>query len=163
MIFTDTERCILESTKKDYKWIARDKDGELYLYDTKPFRFVNRGVFDTGLEFDDVSSFSFVECFSHNIFSNVTWENSPIQFRYDEPLTPKEREYLKFVFRPFASHIASVRKLSTNNSEYISVYIWNGRNGTSMTFPVFEKGTMYKGMKLKKLYTPEELGIEYDE
>ena len=161
MIFTDTERCILESTKKDYKWIARDKDGDLYLYVSKPYRFVNRGVFDTGLEFDDISSF--VECFSDNIFSNVTWENSPIQFRDSEPLTPKESEYLKFVFRPFASDIAYVRKLSTNNSEYIWVYIWNGRNAASMTFPVFEKGTMYKGMKLKKSYTLKELGIKYDE
>ena len=77
MIFTDTERCILESTKKDYKWIARDRDGELHLYVSKPYKFEVRGVFDT--ELDDVSSFE--ACFSDNIFSNITWENSPIQFR----------------------------------------------------------------------------------
>lgn len=158
-IFTDTERCILESTKKDYKWIARDRDGELHLYVSKPYKFEVRGVFDT--ELDDVSPFE--ACFSDNIFSNITWENSPIQFRDDEPLTPKEREYLKLVFRPFANNITYVRKLSTDNSEYICVYIWNGRNTSSMVFPVFEKGTMYKGMKLKKSYTLKELGIEYDE
>ena len=162
MIFTDTERCILESTKKDYKWIARDKDGELYIYVSKPFRFVNRGVFDTGLEFDDISSFSFVECFSDNIFSNVTWENSPIQFRDDEPLTPKEREYLKFVFRPFASDIEYVVKQSTDNSEFIEVYIGKDGNVIPMSFPDFKKGTMYKGME-QRLYTLKELGIEYDE
>ena len=157
--FTDTERCILESTKKDYKWIARDRDGELHLYVSKPYKFEIRGVF--GTETDDVSSFE--ECFSDNIFSNITWENSPIQFRDDEPLTPKEREYLKFVFRPFASHIKYVQKLITGNWDYIRAYMWNGRNAASMTFPVFEKGTMYKGMELKKPYTLDELGISYDE
>lgn len=153
--FTDTERCILESTKKDYKWIARDKDGGLYIYETKPFRDEVEGFFDA----EGVNGYILGTCFSGNVFSNVTWENSPIRFRGDEPLTPKEREYLKFVFRPFANNIAYVRKLSTNNSEYIWAYIWKGGNTTSMTFPVFEKGTMYKGMKLKKPYTPEELGI----
>ena len=158
-IFTDTERCILESTKKDYKWIARDKDGGLVIYGVKPFRNEVEGIFDA--EFGKVDIFD--RCFSDVLFKNVTWENSPIQFRDDEPLTPKEREYLKLVFRPFANNIAYVRKLSTDNSEYICVYIWNGRNAASMVFPVFEKGTMYKGMKLKKSYTLKELGIDYDE
>lgn len=156
--FTDTEKRILESTNKRFKWIARDRDGELDFYVSKPYRSVNRGVFDT---LDDISSLE--ECFSDVLFKNVTWENSPIQFRDDEPLTPKEREYLKFVFRPFASHIAYVKKISVDNSEYIWVYIWNGGNATSMTFPGFEKGTMFKGMNLKKMYTLKELGIEYDE
>ena len=160
MIFTDTERCILESANKCYKWIARDEDGDMYFYERMPYRDEDAGIFNTD---DGNVCFAWDKCFSDTLFSSVTWENSPIQFRDDKPLTPKEREYLKLVFRPFASHIASVRKLSTNNSEYIWVYIWNGRNGTSMTFPVFEKGTMYKGMKLKKPYTLKELGIKYDE
>ena len=37
-IFTDTEKCILERTDKSYKWIARDKNGELCIYERKPFR-----------------------------------------------------------------------------------------------------------------------------
>lgn len=160
-IFTDTERCILESTKKDYKWIARDKDGELYLYVSKPYRFENRGVFDTGLEFDDVSSY--VDCFSDNIFSNVTWENSPIQFRDDEPLTPKEREFLKLVFKPFASDIAYVIKNITDNGEFIGAYLRRGEKTTSTMFPKFKKMTMFRGMKPGKPYSLKELGINYDE
>lgn len=33
---------------------------------------------------------------------------------------------------------------------------------SAISFPYFEKGTMYKGMKHKG-YTLKELGIEYDE
>ena len=154
-IFTDIERCILESTKKCYKWIARDRDGELYLYMSKPYKSEIRGVFDTKI--DDVSSFE--ECFSDNIFSNVTWENSPIQFRNDEPLTPKEREYLKFVFKPFASNIMYVQKILSGDNEYIVASIYED----SIVFPYFAKGTMYKGMKPEKKYRLKELGIVYNE
>lgn len=157
--FTDTEKRILEATKKCYKWIARDKNGTLAIYKTKPIRYVVDELFDT----ENVDGYILGECFSDNIFSNVTWENSPIQFRNDEPLTHKEREYLKFVFRPFASHIAYVRKLSTDNSEFIGVYIWKGGNATSMLFPDFKKGTMFKGMNSEKPYSLKELGIDYDE
>ena len=153
--FTDTERCILESTKKDYKWIARDRDGELHLYVSKPYKFEVRGVFDT--ELDDVSSFE--ACFSDTLFSSVTWENSPIQYRYDEPLTPKEREYLKFVFKPFASDIMYVQKMRLDDTEYIVARTYKD----SIIFPYFIKGTMYKGMKPKVKYELKELGIEYDE
>ena len=37
-MFTDTEKRILEATDKSYKWIARDKDGELDIYEEKPSR-----------------------------------------------------------------------------------------------------------------------------
>lgn len=160
MIFTDTERCILESTNKCYKWIARDGDGDMYLYERMPYRDEDAEIFAAD---DGDACFAWDKRFSDVLFKNVTWENSPIQFRDDEPLTLKEREYLKFVFRPFASHTVYVKKMRIDNSEYIWVYIWNGGNATSMTFPGFEKGTMYKGMKLKKMYTLKELGIKYDE
>ena len=32
------EKCILESLPNDYKYIARDKDGELYIYKHKPIK-----------------------------------------------------------------------------------------------------------------------------
>ena len=159
--FTDTERCILESANKCYKWIARDEDGDIYFYERMPYRDEDAGIFNRD---DGNVCFAWDKSFSDTLFSSVTWENSPIQFRDDlELLTPKEREYLKFVFRPFANNVAYVRKLSTNNSEYIWAYIWKGGNTASMTFPVFEKGTMYKGMNPKKPYTLDKLGIFYDE
>ena len=157
-IFTDIEKRILERTDKNYKWIARDENGCLYIYNAKPYKDEGYGYFDTKFG----CRYLFNKCVSDVLFKNVTWENSPIQYRDREILTHKEREYLKFVFRPFVSHIAYVQKLSSGNSEFIKVYIW-GENAIPMLFPDFKKGTMYKGMKSGRSYMLKELGIEYNE
>ena len=154
-IFTDTEKHILEATDKNYKWIARDKDGCLYIYNTKPHKDEEYGFFST--EFGGGCLFN--RCVSDVLFKNVTWENSPIQYRDNELLTPKERGYLKFVFRPFASDIICVQKMLSDNTEYIVATTYKN----SMIFPYFTKGTMYKGMKVKTKYTLKELGIKYNE
>ena len=152
-IFTDTEKHILEATDKNYKWIARDEDGCLYIYNTKPHKDEEYGFFST--EFGGECLFN--RCVSDVLFKNVTWENSPIQYR-DKLLTPKERGYLKFVFRPFASDIICVQKMLSDNTEYIVATTYKN----SMIFPYFTKGTMYKGMKVEVKYKLKELGIEYD-
>ena len=151
-IFTDTEKHILEATDKRYKWIARDENGCLYIYNTKPYKDEDCGFFsNNGLLFN--------KCVSDVLFKNVTWENSPIQYRDSELLTPKEREYLKFVFKPFASDIMCVqKKIRSDNTEYIVARTYKD----SIIFPYFTKGTMYKGMKLEVKYTLKELGIVYD-
>lgn len=155
-IFTDVEKHILEATAKRYKWIARDKNGCLYIYNTKPYRDENCGFFNS--EFG--SGYLFNTCVSDVLFKNVTWENSPIQYRDSELLTPKEREYLKFVFKPFASNIMYIQKVqSSDNMEYIRAVAYP----PAIIFPDFEKGTMYKGMKLETKYTLKELGIIYNE
>ena len=156
-IFTDVEKRILEATDKSYKWIARDENGCLYVYNTKPYKDEECGFFSA--KFD--SGYLFNECVSDVLFKNVTWENSPIQYRDSELLTPKEREYLKLVFKPFASDIMYVRKqrMRSDDTEYIAARTYKD----SIIFPYFTKGTMYKGMKLEVKYTLKELGIEYDE
>ena len=158
-IFTDVEKQILEETNKNYKWIARDENGRLYIYDTKPYKNKDYGFFS--MKF--INGFLFNRCVSDVLFKNVTWENSPIQFRDDEILTPKEREYLKLVFKPFANDIRYVRKLSTGYSEFIEVYVWQDGNRIPMSFPDFKKGALYKGMKPETKYTLKELGIIYNE
>ena len=158
-IFSDTEKRILEATEKRYKWIARDKNGCLYIYDTKPYKDEGYGYFSAKFG----NGYLINECVSDVLFKNVTWENSPIQYRNNELLTPKEREYLKFVFKPFASNITYVEKTSEKmnaDTEYIKVHIYKD---CSIVFPNFKKGTMYKEMKPKAKYTLEELGIVYDE
>ena len=155
-MFTDVEKRILERTDKSYKWIARDENGCLYIYNTKPYRDEDCGFFSTKSN----GGYLFNKCVSDVLFKNITWENSPIQYRDDELLTPKEKEYLKLVFRPFANHIAYVRKSDTGYSEFIEVGIYKNY---SMLFPNFKKGTMYKGMKPEAKYTLKELGIKYNE
>ena len=153
--FTDIERLILEKTEQCYEWIARDKDGELDIYEEKPSRNEVEGLFDTEVGKVDI----FDRRFSDVLFKNITWENSPIQYRNSELLTPKEREYLKFVFKPFASDIVYVQKRQFSDVEHIRAITYK----SSIVFPDFEKGIMYKGMKPETKYELKELGIEYNE
>lgn len=155
--FTDTEKRILEATDKRYKWIARDENGRLYVYDAKPYKDEGYGVFRLA-KFSN--GFLFNECVSNVLFKNVTWENSPIQYRDNELLTPKERDYLKLVFRPFASDTLYIQKAQSSDSmEYIRAVTYSSK----MVLPDFKKGTMYEGMKPETKYTLKELGIIYDE
>ena len=161
-IFTDVEEHILEATDKRYEWIARDENGCLYIYDTKPYKDEGFGFFSAKFS----SGFLFNECVSDVLFKNVTWENSPIQYRNNELLTSKEREYLKFVFKPFASDIVYVQKRQSHiidDIEYIDAVTYKDGKTSSISFPYFKKGTMYKGMKPEKSYTLKELGIIYHE
>ena len=50
-------------------WIARDKDGSLWLYGAKPIKFVNMFVEDGENET--------LGTINNSQFPEVTWENSP--------------------------------------------------------------------------------------
>lgn len=147
--FTEDEKIILRNLPKEYKYIARDKDGMIYVYDMLPTRLYSRfalkGIWRSLSVFE-------------NIFKGVTWENSPICFR-ESVLDDKEREYLKAVLKPFRSQIKAVRKCCSTyrKREYIHV----GMNGDEILFPYFETGKMYNGMEPGREYTLEELGITY--
>lgn len=53
-------------------WIARDKDGDLYLYTKKPEKYVQEGFFG-GISGPDMD----VCGIDRTSFPSVTWENSP--------------------------------------------------------------------------------------
>lgn len=63
---SEAERIILENIDKDYKWIARDKFGDLYVYDVKPEKedtdwcWVNKVWVLTGVK---------------HLFQFITWED----------------------------------------------------------------------------------------
>lgn len=161
-MFTRVEDIILNATPKKYHWIARNEDGALFLYKSKPVRGFTAFI-DTGEEEDAFLTFRVFE----GIFKGVLWENSPIRFREtlaESILTDKERAYLKAVLKPFAKNVEYVYKSDdfrfNNTNEFIAAYI-NGR--PDMFLPVFKVGTMYKGMDLNREYTLKELGINYDE
>ncbi len=80
---------------------------------------------------------------------------------YKEPiLTDKEKEYLSAVIKPFRNDVIAICKEGFDNYEYITIY-FKEEDGEKdgMGFPIFKKGTMYKGMKEDKDYTLEELGL----
>lgn len=76
-----------------------------------------------------------------------------------EILDETEREYLKAVIKPFKNKIGTVCKvqMSLDNKEYLIICL---KNKDYMTFPTFEKGTMYKGMKTNVNYTLKELELD---
>lgn len=73
-----------------------------------------------------------------------------------ELLDKVEKNYLSEVIRPFRKEVTAIKKLEVpSGREYILMLL----KDDGMDFPCFKKGTMYKGMKPEKRYTPEELGL----
>lgn len=141
-MFTKTEKTILGALPKEYKYIYRTRYGSLRI----------------GKRFYGIDDYLFIPAFDH-LFKDVKAGAEPICFR--EPiLDDTEREYLKAVFKPFASRIKCVKKQQCKEMwegmEYIQVLIKEPAGD------VFKAGTMYKGMNLNKAYTLDELGITYD-
>lgn len=76
--------------------------------------------------------------------------------RKEEILDEEEKKYLADVIRPFKDKIESICKLMGFGKEFISIHL---KNGESINFPYFKKGTMYKEMQTGKRYTLEKLGL----
>ena len=62
---TEDEKAILRNVPKDYKWIARDENGSIYLYKRKP----NKGSYSWGM-WSEISLFPF-----DHIFQFIKWED----------------------------------------------------------------------------------------
>lgn len=146
-MFTKTERTILNAMSKEYKYIFRTRYGGLRI----------------GKRFYGIDDYLFIPEFDH-IFKDVKAGAEPVRFR-GPILNDTEREYLKAVFKPFASRIKLVKKQRCNEMwegmEYIKV-LMKDPDGDTAEFPVFKSGTMYKYMSPNEAYTLEELGITYD-
>lgn len=148
--FTKDEQVILKNVSAKYNWIARDKNGALFVYARMPKK--------AGFFYDD-DTFNFrLEPFEH-VFNKITWKGGPVQFRKDV-LDETERKYLKAVLRPFRNRDVRVAKIKLEVCS--DCYLRAGlENGDHLSFPDFPAGTMYNGMELYREYTLEELGITY--
>lgn len=74
-------------------------------------------------------------------------------------LTEEESTYLSSVIHPFRNEVEYVQKIESDydDTEYINMIM--KRNDDYCALPVFERGTMYKGMTSNTDYTLEELGL----
>lgn len=73
-----------------------------------------------------------------------------------------EKRYLENVLRPFKSRVMFIAKTEEFGYEHIYIRVAlpiHKHGNTTCNFPYFDKGTMYKGMELYKLYSLEELGL----
>lgn len=73
----------------------------------------------------------------------------------EQILDDAEREYLSAVIKPFRDKVEYITKKPLVYKEYIYIHIYVD----NIMLPRFKEGTMYKGMKICKAYTPEELGL----
>lgn len=73
----------------------------------------------------------------------------------EQILDDVECRYLRAVIRPFRESVKSIKKADFFSEEAICI----DTQKRYLVFPPFEKGTMYKGMKPGRGYTPEELGL----
>lgn len=80
-----------------------------------------------------------------------------------EPILDEaEKQYLSAVIKPFRDDVRGIRKMQSiyrlpdDGKEYIKIRM---RSDEEINLPYFRKGTMYKGMVLRKEYTLEELGL----
>lgn len=82
---------------------------------------------------------------------------------YDDILDNKEKEYLSNIIKPFRNKITTIERRKNKEWERIVInykdYDDTENMSSFMSLPMFEVGTMYKGMKLNKRYTLEELGL----
>lgn len=144
--------------KEGYKWIARNGSGRLFAYYEKPIKadtcwysiwypIENSGyvckelvpIFQ-GIRFDDKEPTSLERIVYQQILDDV------------------ERRYLRAVIRPFRKRVKHISKEEAFDcsEEFIHIEL---SDGDISDFPNFKANTMYKGMKLGRKYTLDELGI----
>ena len=75
--FTDDELCILRNIDKEYKWIAKDRDGDLWIYTNKPKKEYDRYWRDCSSS--KSLSFEPLDIFKNSLFTEIEWED-------DEPI-----------------------------------------------------------------------------
>ncbi len=99
------------------------------------------------------------------IYSFTTYDIMTDTWEIKNYLDGIEKEYLKFVLKPFRHEIVSIEKMAGFDTEerlFVNMKKKDNRNHF-FYFPSFEKGSMYKGMELNKKYTLSDLGIFYAE
>ena len=168
--FTEDEKAIAMHIDKKYKWMARDKGGGLYIYMSKPTKNGSSNIWFVD-NFLYINIKNFID--AKDMFSSIKWEDDDptrISDIYDpQILDDVEREYIKAVIKPFHEKIEFVGKYGdefsddgTYHKEFLFIAYGDGnRDKGNLTFPDFDAGKMYSGMKLGKSYTLDELGITY--
>ena len=72
-----------------------------------------------------------------------------------------EKEYLSNVIKPFRDSVISICKHNLRGYEYVCTIFYDKFycNKNCFSLPLFEKGTMYKGMEIDKHYSLKDLGL----
>ena len=76
-------------------------------------------------------------------------------------LDDAEKRYLSQIIRPFKDQVIAIAKRSANYGEFIDIMIDEGEIGDcgNIYLPYFKPDSMYKGMKVNREYTLDQLGL----
>lgn len=76
-------------------------------------------------------------------------------------LDAAEKRYLLNVIKPFKDQVIAIAKRSANYGEFIDIMIDEGEIGDcgNIYLPYFKPISMYKGMKVNREYTLDQLGL----
>jgi hypothetical protein len=140
--------------KRGFKWITRDVYGAIIAYKIKPDqeKYISGNVICSDLV---------------PIFESIRCGDDPVSLErivHPQILDDAERRYLKAVIRPFRGRAVFVKKIYhtgyTVGYEQIIIRVKSiATLIADIPLPFFKKGEMYKGMKLNREYTLEELGL----
>lgn len=133
-----------------------NKDIKLQKGDILTYQFSNEDVVETTVEGWAGISIKELE----NLYPSckvLKLERLQTIYEFKEVLDAKEKEYLSAVIRPFKGRVDYIQKEISDTREDIVVCV---ACDDYLSFPYFEKGTMYKGMELGKKYTLRELGLD---
>lgn len=139
-------------TLREGKTIACDDKRYMKIEDG---RFVERSQESDGIVITSSRIFISVD----NVLKNET------DYRiYEKPiLTDKEKEYLSVVIKPFRDKLNAIRRMHTLDKNYNKIsFVFKPNNKgevSAFSLPEFKHGTMYRGMKIDKFYSLEELGL----
>ena len=70
--FTDDELCILRNIDKKYKWIAKDKSGDIFTFVSKPIK--TEKLWSDGWSNGD--SYASLEAIKNSLFTEIKWEDA---------------------------------------------------------------------------------------
>lgn len=114
-------------------------------------------IYKTRKKFEGKNGFCVAKSCSECRKENIEWLCS----EYKDPiLDDEERKYLSAVIKPFRKDVEYIVKLPKFEWIQEAIYIHIGRSWRgNIELPTFKKEAMYKGMKINKRYTLEELGL----
>lgn len=171
------EKDLASFFKKFYKYIARDRDGRLFLFNNEPSKNEESGewIYFTNCpvlgDYGDLN-----ECINPNkVFPHISWKDKKATLIEDilndkQPsiLDEAEIRYLKGVIRPFGEKVVGVRKIRVNSRYEDSCYTitifykdeYANNCITPINLPYFSVvSSMYEGMEEDKTYSTKELDI----
>ena len=148
---------MLEKVNYTYEDLKKSPIGTKVTFENeKTFFKIANSLLGDGYKYQIVNPSSFNSVLNGKI---IKIEEPIYQTVYEckeEILDEAEKRYLRGVIRPFRDKVIYICKTdNSNGKEYINVDL----DHDALLLPDFKSNTMYKGMKLEKKYTLEELGL----